>query len=58
MFHYAARSRTWTVRAQVPSHVFPAEPPGPFLLYAGHCTTVAPDGNFGSMQVTILPLRA
>jgi hypothetical protein len=48
-------TRTWTVVARVPRNVFPAEPAGPFLLYAGRCTSVAPDGNFGSTQVTIMP---
>lgn len=48
-------SHTWTAMAQVPRRVFPAEPAGPFLLYAGRCTSVAPDGNYGSMQVTIMP---
>src|SRR5271165_6525976 len=53
-FHHTG-SRTWSVLARVPRNVFPAEPAGPFLLYAGRCTSVAPDGNFGSTQVTIVP---
>jgi hypothetical protein len=43
------------VQATVPLRVFPAEPPGPFLLFVGRCTNVAPDGNYGSATVTIVP---
>lgn len=43
------------VSARVPLAVFPAEPPGPFLLFAGRCTAVAPDGMLASAAVTILP---
>lgn len=43
------------VQATVPSAVFPAEPPGPFLLYVGRCTSVAPDGALASATVTIVP---
>jgi hypothetical protein len=43
------------VAARVPLSVFPAEPPGPFLLFAGRCTTVAPDGILVSAAVTIRP---
>lgn len=43
------------VRATIPSALFPAEPPGPFLLFVGQCTTVAPEGLYASMRVTILP---
>jgi hypothetical protein len=44
-----------SVYARVPLSVFPAEPPGTFLLFAGRCTTVAPDGIFASVTVRILP---
>lgn len=43
------------VRATIPSALFPAEPAGPFLLFVGQCTSVAPEGIFASMQITILP---
>jgi hypothetical protein len=43
------------VAVRVPQRVFPAEPPGPFLLFVGRCTDVAPEGIFGSTIVLILP---
>jgi len=43
------------VNAVVPTTVFPAEPVGPFLLFAGHCTTVAPDGIYAGAVVTVVP---
>ena len=42
-------------RATIPSAVFPAEPPGPFLLFVGQCTSVAPEGLYAGIKVTILP---
>jgi len=42
-------------RARVPLNVFPAEPAGPFILFAGRCTDVAPTGNFAATMVTIEP---
>lgn len=41
--------------ATVPAHLFPAEPAGPFLLFVGSCTNVAPDGIFGGAVVAITP---
>jgi hypothetical protein len=35
--------------------VFPAEPPGAFLLFVGRCTDVAPDGVYGATTITIVP---
>ncbi|HVC79264.1 MAG TPA: hypothetical protein VNL35_02030 [Chloroflexota bacterium] len=40
-------------RARIPLHVFPAEPTGPFLMYAGSCTDVAPLGNVAGARVRI-----
>jgi hypothetical protein len=40
-------------RARVPLHVFPAEPTGPFLMYAGRCTDVAPMGKVAGALVRI-----
>ncbi|HXT37990.1 MAG TPA: hypothetical protein VN837_20635 [Chloroflexota bacterium] len=40
-------------KARVPLHVFPAEPTGPFLMYAGSCTDVAPLGNVAGARVRI-----
>ena len=40
-------------RARVPLRLFPAEPTGGFLLYAGRCTDVAPSGNVAGMLVRI-----
>ncbi|MGH2410938.1 MAG: hypothetical protein ACRDGS_11305, partial [Chloroflexota bacterium] len=40
-------------RARVPLHVFPAEPTGPYLKYAGSCTDVAPVGNVAGALVRI-----
>jgi hypothetical protein len=45
----------YEVSARVPMNIFPAEPPGQFLLYAGRCTTVAPEGNLASLAVSIRP---
>ena len=45
------------VRATIPSAVFPAEAPGPFLLFVGQCTDVAPEGLYASMRITILLMR-
>ncbi len=42
-------------RARVPLNVFPGEPAGPYILFAGHCTNVAPSGNYASTNVTIVP---
>ena len=42
-------------RARVPLNVFPGEPAGPYILFAGRCTNVAPSGNFASTNVTIVP---
>ena len=44
-----------TLQATVPQRLFPAEPAGPFLLYVGRCTTVAPDGDYAD---TVLPIVA
>jgi len=52
---FRAAAGAIAVHARVPLSVFPAEPPGPFLLFAGRCSDVAPDGNYGSATVTILP---
>jgi hypothetical protein len=46
------------VTARVPANLFPAEPPGGFLLYAGRCTAAAPEGNQGSVVVTVWPKDA
>ncbi len=43
------------VHARVPLKVFPAVPAGKFVLYAGRCTNVAPDGNYASLLVSIVP---
>ena len=51
---FRAEGGSLAVHARVPLSVFPAEPPGPFLLFVGRCTDVAPDGNYGSATVTIL----
>lgn len=32
--------------ATIPSRLFPAEPAGPFLLFVGTCTPIAPDRPF------------
>jgi hypothetical protein len=42
-------------RAHVPLNVFPGEPAGPYILFAGRCTSVAPSGNFASTNVMIEP---
>ena len=42
-------------RARVPLNVFPAEPVGSYILFAGRCTNVAPSGNFAATIVTIEP---
>lgn len=34
------------VLATIPPRLFPAEPAGPFLLFVGTCTSVAPDRPF------------
>ncbi len=34
------------VAATIPARLFPAEPSGPFLLFVGTCTPVAPDRPF------------
>lgn len=44
-----------TLQATVPQRLFPAEPAGPFLLYVGRCTTVAPDGDYAD---TVFPIVA
>jgi hypothetical protein len=44
-----------TVSTWVPVHIFPAEPPGRFLLFAGICTGVSPEGNLASLVVNIQP---
>lgn len=41
--------------ARVPFNVFPAEPAGAFLLFAGRCSDVAPIGNVAAMMVHIVP---
>ena len=52
---FRAVAGSLAVHARVPLSVFPAEPPGPFLLFVGRCTDVAPDGNYASATITILP---
>ncbi len=42
-------------RARVPLNVFPGEPAGPYILFAGRCTNVAPSGNYAAAIVTIVP---
>ncbi len=37
---------TARVTATVPPRLFPAEPPGPYLLFVGVCTAIAPDRPF------------
>lgn len=34
------------IRATIPTRLFPAEPAGPFLLFVGTCTPIAPDRPF------------
>jgi hypothetical protein len=41
-------------RARVPLNMFPAEPAGPYILFAGRCTHVAPSGNYAAAIVTIV----
>jgi hypothetical protein len=41
-------------RARVPLNVFPGEPAGPYILFAGRCTNVAPSGNYAAAIVTIV----
>jgi len=42
------------VLAMVPPHLIPAEPPGPYLLFIGACTSIAPDRPFvAQTMVTI-----
>jgi len=48
-------SGTSILQAIVPQRLFPAEPAGPFLLYVGRCTTVAPDGDYAN---TVIPIVA
>jgi hypothetical protein len=48
-------SGVMVAQALVPTRVFPAEPPGAFLLFVGRCTDVAPDGIYGAITVTIMP---
>jgi hypothetical protein len=43
-----------TLDVTIPLKVFPAEPPGPFLLFVGHCTNVAPDGVLARVTVQIV----
>lgn len=43
-----------TVQATVPTRLFPAEPVGPFLLYAGRCSSVAPDGDYADIVIPIV----
>lgn len=47
-------SGTPTLQATVPQRIFPAEPAGPFLLYVGRCTTVAPDGDYADTMIPIV----
>ncbi len=42
------------VLATIPPHLIPAEPPGPYLLFVGACTSIAPDRPFvAQTMVTI-----
>jgi len=42
------------ILAMVPSRLIPAEPPGPYLLFVGACTSIAPDRPFvAQTMVTI-----
>ncbi len=42
------------VLTMVPSRLIPAEPPGPYLLFVGACTSIAPDRPFvAQIMVTI-----
>jgi hypothetical protein len=34
------------LKATIPARLFPAEPAGPFLLFVGTCTPIAPDRPF------------
>lgn len=44
------------VAAVIPPHLFPAEPAGPYLLFVGTCTPIAPDRPFiARAMVRILP---
>lgn len=44
------------VAAIIPSRLFPAEPAGPYLLFVGACTPIAPDRPFyARTMIRILP---
>ncbi len=43
------------VLAMVPPRLIPAEPPGPYLLFVGACTSIAPDRPF--VAQTIVTIR-
>ncbi len=47
---------TGHITAVVPPRLFPAEPAGPYLLFVGVCTSVAPDRPFvARATVRIVP---
>jgi len=41
-----APSGTGSVSTSIPSNILPAEPAGPFMLFVGACTSIAPDRPF------------
>jgi hypothetical protein len=47
---------TGRITAVVPPRLFPAEPAGPYLLFVGMCTSVAPDRPFvARAMIRIVP---
>ncbi len=47
---------TGRITATVPPRLFPAEPAGPYLLFVGSCTTIAPDRPFvARITIRIVP---
>lgn len=47
------------VQAVIPARLFPAEPAGPFVLFVGTCTPIAPDRPFlARTAIHIVPSRS
>lgn len=50
---------TGRIAAVVPPRLFPAEPAGPYLLFVGTCTPIAPDRPFvARTTIRIVPAQA
>lgn len=50
------RAGTGRLVATIPTRLLPAEPAGPFLLFVGTCTPIAPDRPFVARTfITVMP---